>query len=136
MATAPQHAAGDRRLRVCCLAQDQIKRIFELQLFFLELLDGHAIRGHDARFHILDLLVQIVVAIEEAGEMIVLNLEVGDKLAEFGKHSILLMEQRTSTGYVSIVSPSRFYDFDRYQVAQTVQVNRGMPSCAERTARV
>ncbi|CAG9240350.1 hypothetical protein PSP6_970002 [Paraburkholderia tropica] len=96
-----------------------------MQFFFLELLDGHAVRGHDARFHVLDLLVQIVVAIEEAGEMIVLDLEVGDQLSEFGEHSILLKEQRTSTSYVSIVSPSRFYDFDRHQAVQAVSADSG-----------
>jgi hypothetical protein len=77
---------------VTVFAQDRIQRILEMQLFFLEIFDDQAMRGNDARFHVLDLLIELVVTIEESREVFVVNLEVRDLFSIFGKHSTLLMK--------------------------------------------
>jgi hypothetical protein len=38
------------------------------------------------RLHVLDLLVDFVVLVEQTREMVVAGLELGDQFAEFGKH--------------------------------------------------
>jgi hypothetical protein len=61
---ADEGRRGARRSGVGGFAQDRVERILEVQLFFLEMFDRHAVGGNDAGFHILDLLIQFVMAIE------------------------------------------------------------------------
>jgi hypothetical protein len=38
-------------------------------------------------FHVLDLLIQIIMLVEQVGEMTISCLEAGDQLTVFGKHA-------------------------------------------------
>lgn len=68
------------------LAQNFVEIVLELQLLLLQRLDGVVGCGSDARFHVLDLLVELVVAMEELCKMRILGLEARNLFAELGKH--------------------------------------------------
>jgi hypothetical protein len=71
-------------------AQDEVERVLELELFLFHLLDFHAVRSHDASLHVPDLLVEFIVAMEDAGEVVILDLQARNQISVFWEHSILL----------------------------------------------
>jgi hypothetical protein len=72
------------------LLQNDVQLVLELQLFFLEYFNFLRGSGFDAGLHILDLLVQRIVLVKQAAEMVIGCLELADEIAVFGKHEKLL----------------------------------------------
>lgn len=61
-----------------------------MQLFLLEYFNFLRGCGFNAGLHVLDLLVQRIVLIEQAGEMVIGSLELRDEIAVFGKYEKFL----------------------------------------------
>jgi hypothetical protein len=77
---------------VSCFSQDRVERVLELELLLFHLLDLQAMRSHDAGFHVLDLLVEFIVAMEDAGEVVVLDLQARNQISVLWEHSTLLTD--------------------------------------------
>lgn len=66
--------------------QDDVELVLQMQLLLLERLDLLMGAADDVGLHVLDLLVQLVVAVEQVHEVMVGGLELGDQVAVFGEH--------------------------------------------------
>src|SRR6516225_802580 len=109
-ADVARRPADDRRATLagsgCCrFPQDQVQRTLELEFFLFHLLDFHAMRSHDAGFHVLDLLVELVVAMKDPGEVVILNLEARNQISVLWEHSILLTGVQDEKNWNLIIFP-------------------------------
>ena len=67
------------------LFENGVQLVLEVQLFFFQIFDLVRRAGFDVVFLVLDLLVQRVVLVEQAREMVVGRLELGDQFTVFRK---------------------------------------------------
>jgi hypothetical protein len=73
--------------RCAGLAQNAVELILEQQFFFFEQLDLLMDASLNARLHVFDLLVQVVVLLKQATEMVVGGFEFANEFTVFWKHT-------------------------------------------------
>ncbi len=106
-------ASGSRSL-----AQDDVQLVLQMQFLLLEDFDGSAIGGDQGRLHVLDLLVQFVVAGKQPRKAGVLGFEEGYLIAEFGEHGPHLGWELEGWEFRDIVPRSKRSRFDMDHAAR------------------
>ena len=78
----------------------------------------------DVGLHVLDLLIQFVVLVEQAGEVVIAGLQAGDQITVFGKHTNSgkqrIRDNSLRTMNLSMGLILRFYDHSSQLLRRSV----------------